>query len=87
MKAGNKKLKYEKISEKKTCMTIEGLCKSHPPEFTAYFHYCRSLCFIDKPDYAFVKKLFRDLFSRKGFQFDYVFDWTLIKYSKTDRRR
>ncbi|ERM98374.1 hypothetical protein AMTR_s00072p00032790 [Amborella trichopoda] len=56
------------------------LCKSHPLEFISYFHYCRSLWFEDKPDYSYLKRLFRDLFIREGSQFDYVFDWTILKY-------
>jgi len=59
---------------------IEGLCKSYPSEFISYFHYCRSLRFDDKPDYSYLKRLFRDLFIREGYQFDYVFDWTVLKY-------
>ncbi|KAF5959240.1 hypothetical protein HYC85_000449 [Camellia sinensis] len=56
------------------------LCKGYPSEFTSYFHYCRSLRFEDKPDYAYLKRFFRDLFIREGYQFDYVFDWTILKY-------
>ncbi|XP_019449954.1 PREDICTED: casein kinase 1-like protein 10 [Lupinus angustifolius] len=80
LKAGTKKQKYDKISEKKMLTPIEVLCKSHPSEFTSYFHYCRSLRFEDKPDYSYLKRLFRDLFIREGYQFDYVFDWTILKY-------
>ncbi|XP_051116120.1 uncharacterized protein LOC127241229 [Andrographis paniculata] len=79
LKAGNKKQKYEKISEKKVSTSIEALCRGYPTEFASYFHYCRSLRFEDKPDYAYLKRLFRDLFIHEGFQFDYVFDWTLLK--------
>ena len=42
------------------------LCKSFPPEFTSYFLYVRSLRFEDKPDYSYLKRLFRDLFIREG---------------------
>ncbi|XP_010650105.1 casein kinase 1-like protein 10 isoform X2 [Vitis vinifera] len=80
LKAGTKKQKYDKISEKKMLTPIEVLCKSYPSEFTSYFHYCRSLRFDDKPDYSYLKRLFRDLFIREGYQFDYVFDWTVLKY-------
>ncbi|XP_022002569.1 casein kinase 1-like protein 11 [Helianthus annuus] len=80
LKAGTKKQKYDKISEKKMLTPIEVLCKSYPTEFTSYFHYCRSLRFDDKPDYSYLKRLFRDLFIREGYQFDYVFDWTVLKY-------
>ncbi|XP_004493794.1 casein kinase 1-like protein 10 [Cicer arietinum] len=80
LKAGTKKQKYDRISEKKMTTSIEVLCKSYPSEFVSYFHYCRSLRFEDKPDYSYLKRLFRDLFIREGYQFDYVFDWTILKY-------
>ncbi|GMH13214.1 hypothetical protein Nepgr_015055 [Nepenthes gracilis] len=80
LKAGTKKQKYDKISEKKMLTPIEVLCRSFPTEFTSYFHYCRSLRFEDKPDYSYLKRLFRDLFIREGYQFDYIFDWTMLKY-------
>ncbi|CAA0394177.1 unnamed protein product [Arabidopsis thaliana] len=79
LKAGNKKQKYDKISEKKVSTSIETLCEGHPIEFATYIHYCRSLRFDDKPDYVYLKRLFRDLFIREGFQFDFVFDWTVLK--------
>ncbi|XWS64761.1 hypothetical protein CRYUN_Cryun05aG0031200 [Craigia yunnanensis] len=80
LKAGTKKQKYDKISEKKMLTPVEVLCKSYPSEFISYFHYCRSLRFEDKPDYSYLKRLFRDLFIQEGYQFDYVFDWTILKY-------
>ncbi|KAJ4953568.1 hypothetical protein NE237_030400 [Protea cynaroides] len=83
LKAGTKKQKYEKISERKVSTSIEQLCRGFPTEFASYFHYCRSLRFDDKPDYAYLKRIFRDLFIREGFQFDYVFDWTILKYQQS----
>ncbi|GMH20892.1 hypothetical protein Nepgr_022734 [Nepenthes gracilis] len=83
LKANTKKQKYDKICEKKMA-PIEVLCKSYPTEFLSYFQYCRSLRFEDKPDYAYLKRLFRDLFIRAGYQLDYVFDWTIMKYPQID---
>ncbi|KAJ3671171.1 hypothetical protein LUZ60_008597 [Juncus effusus] len=83
LKAGTKKQKYEKISERKVATSIDVLCRGYPSEFASYFHYCRSLRFDDKPDYPYLKRLFRDLFIREGFQFDYVFDWTILKYQQS----
>lgn len=68
---------------KKVATSIEALCRGYPTEFASYFHYCRSLRFDDKPDYSYLKRLFRDLFIREGFQFDYVFDWTILKYQQS----
>ncbi|KAB2018846.1 hypothetical protein ERO13_D08G234500v2 [Gossypium hirsutum] len=80
LKAGTKKQKYDKISEKKMVTPVEVLCQSYPSEFVSYFHYCRSLRFEDKPDYSYLKRLFRELFIREGYQFDFVYDWTILKY-------
>ncbi|CAD6250243.1 unnamed protein product [Miscanthus lutarioriparius] len=86
LKAGTKKEKYDKISEKKMLTSIEALCKSYPSEFITYFHYCRSLRFEDKPDYSYLKKIFRDLFIREGYQPDYVFDWTVSRQAVDNNR-
>ena len=39
----------------------------------------RSLRFEEKPDYAYLRQLIRNLFHRQGFSYDYVFDWNLMK--------
>ncbi|KAK9705462.1 hypothetical protein RND81_07G058900 [Saponaria officinalis] len=83
LKAGNKKQKYDKISEKKVSTSIEALCRGHPTEFTSYFHYCRSLRFDDKPDYSYLRRNLHDLFIREGFQLDYLFDWTILNYQQS----
>ncbi|WZZ92376.1 hypothetical protein YC2023_120955 [Brassica napus] len=71
-----KGLKREKILVKKGSTSVEELCSGYPTEFASYCGHCRSLRFDDKPDYAYLKRLFRELFIRQGFEFDYVFDWT-----------
>lgn len=80
--ARTKKEKYDKISEKKMSTPTEILCKSFPTEFATYLNYCRSLRFDDKPDYAYLRRLFRELFLRKGFQLDFTFDWTVRNAEK-----
>nr|AFK35658.1 unknown [Lotus japonicus] len=85
LKAATKKQKYDKICQKKLSTPIEVLCKSHPVEFASYFHYCHSLTFDQRPDYGFLKRLFRDLFAREGYDFDYVFDWTILKYQQSQK--
>jgi casein kinase 1 len=77
LKAATKRQKYEKISEKKMSTPIEVLTKGYPIEFTTYFQYCRALRFDDKPDYSYMRKIFRDLFTREGEQRQrYVPGWT-----------
>eukprot|EP00051_Salpingoeca_urceolata_P004111 m.62722 g.62722 ORF g.62722 m.62722 type:complete len:371 (-) comp13379_c0_seq3:75-1187(-) len=93
LKAITKKQKYERISEKKMSTPIEVLCRGFPPEFATYLTFCRSLRFEDKPDYSYLRQLFRNLFHREGYSYDYVFDWTVqiqeqrARYAQTEDTR
>merc|ERR1712061_912772 len=78
LKANSKKERYEKIMEKKMSTPVEVLCKHFPCEFVTYLNYCRNLRFEDRPDYAYLRRLMKDLFFRENFQYDFMFDWTLV---------
>ncbi|KAL3763634.1 hypothetical protein ACHAWU_009058 [Discostella pseudostelligera] len=78
LKANTKKQKYERIMDRKMSTSTEQLCKGYATEFRSYFEYCRSLRFEDRPDYLYLKRLFKELFYRKGFQYDNMFDWTVL---------
>merc|ERR1712137_1301182 len=81
LKAHSKKDKYEKIMEKKMSTPVDMLCKHFPDEFELYLNYCRSLRFEDRPDYTYLKRLLKDLFFREGYQYDFVFDWTILNFN------
>mmetsp|Transcript_15701 Transcript_15701/g.14210 ORF Transcript_15701/g.14210 Transcript_15701/m.14210 type:complete len:354 (-) Transcript_15701:131-1192(-) len=85
LKAYTKIQKYEKILEKKNSTSTETLCKGFPVEFKAYFDHVKSLRFEDRPDYDYLKRLFRELFFRKGFTYDNMFDWE-IQSLKSNRK-
>ena len=72
----NKLEKYQKIGEKKLKLPIEFYTNDLPEEITIYMNYCRNLLFDEKPDYAFLKRLFNNLFAIRGFLRDYKYDWT-----------
>lgn len=38
--------------------------------------------FEEKPDIGYLRKLFKDLFYRMGYEYDFVFDW-MVKKSST----
>mmetsp|Transcript_21546 Transcript_21546/g.30883 ORF Transcript_21546/g.30883 Transcript_21546/m.30883 type:complete len:462 (+) Transcript_21546:166-1551(+) len=86
LKANTKKQKYERIMDRKMSTSTEQLCKGYATEFRSYFEYCRSLRFEDRPDYAYLKRLFKELFYRKGFQYDNMFDWTLLNLQQERSR-
>jgi casein kinase I family protein HRR25 len=50
-------------------------CPSCPQEFITFLDYARALPFQDKPDYTYLRKLFRDLLLREENQDDSMFDW------------
>jgi serine/threonine protein kinase len=77
LRAVTKKQKYEKISERKMSTPVEVLCKGFPAEFATYLNFCRQLRFEDTPEYSYLRTLFRNLFHREGYSYDYQFDWTL----------
>ncbi|KAM3583453.1 serine/threonine protein kinase [Umbelopsis sp. WA50703] len=85
LKAATKKQKYDRIMEKKMTTSTELLCRGFPNEFSIYLNYTRSLRFDDKPDYSYLRKLFRDLFVREGYVYDYVFDWTVFKLKEESK--
>merc|ERR1711972_446511 len=87
LKANSKKEKYEKIMEKKMSTPVEVLCKTFHRDFVTYLNYCRSLCFEDRPDYAYLRRLLKDLFFREGYQYDFVFDWTILNYQNDAGKR
>lgn len=84
LKAATKKQKYDRIMEKKMTTPTDLLCRGFPNEFGIFLNYTRALRFDDKPDYSYLRKLFRDLFVREGFQYDYVFDWSVQRGAPED---
>lgn len=82
MKGETKEEKYHQIMEKKRSTPAESLCRGFSAEFTTYLNYCRALRFEDRPDYAYLRRLFKDLFMQKGYENDGIFDWADINHSR-----
>lgn len=82
LKANTKKQKYNRIMERKQATHPEQLCRGYPSEFKDFFAHCSSLGFEDRPDYRYLKRIFKDLFERQGFEDDGMFDWDILKKRK-----
>lgn len=78
MKGNTKKAKYDNILEKKISTSTAVLCKGFPAEFRSYFDHVKSLRFDDRPDYDYLKRMFRELFFRKGYMYDQIMDWDIV---------
>lgn len=75
LKANTKHEKYQRIMDKKMSTSIETLTRGLPVEFAKYFSYVKALKFDDRPDYAYLRQLFQDLYVREGFESNGPFDW------------
>lgn len=75
LKADTLKERYQKIGDTKRATPIEVLCEGYP-EMATYLKYVRRLDFFETPDYDYLRKLFHEVFERKGYVDDGEFDWT-----------
>lgn len=73
--------KYTLIFQKKISTPIEELTEGLPEEFSLYLNYCRSLKFLEMPDYKYLRSLFRNLFYNLGYTYDCKWDWVEGPYS------
>lgn len=67
---------HMEIMKKKLSTSVEDLCRVAPREFVTYFEYIRLLTFEEKPDYGYVRDLFKTVWTRYNFELDFAFDWT-----------
>ena len=79
MKNMKKKEKEEKLISLKRDTPFEELLAGHPIEFVEFMKYLRNLKFEEKPNYAYIKKLFNDLMNKNGWEMDYQYDWVIKK--------
>ena len=86
LRAETTKQKHEKIKERKMSISEKELCKGLPVEFILYLNYCRSLGFYERPDYKYLRQLFKGLFERLNYQYDNKFDWIVLKEKGITRR-
>ena len=83
-----KKERRQNILKSKMKTSIEKLCNGLPNEFAKYLRYCRRLEFEERPDYHYLKSIFRDCFEAQGFDRNSTFDWNNknIKIQKEPQR-
>lgn len=94
--ARNKNEKYKKIMETKMSNSVEALCKGLPSIFCLKYlcvdelqmmlKYCKSLKFEEDPNYAYIKELLKDVFTRNKYDYDFNFDWVAQTVSSEKRK-
>ncbi|QSS56111.1 hypothetical protein I7I53_04231 [Histoplasma capsulatum var. duboisii H88] len=79
LSAATEEEKHNLILKMKQDISISQLCFGLPSAFSTFIEHSRSLSFEQKPDYSYLRKIFRDLFAAKSFDHDCIFDWTNLK--------
>merc|ERR1712070_1008072 len=67
------------MGERKQATHPEQLCRGYPSEFRDFFAHCSAMGFEDRPDYRYLKRIFKDLFDHQGFVDDGLYDWDVLK--------
>merc|ERR1712207_117563 len=65
------------------------LCQGRPSQFAEYLAYCRSLKFEAKPNIAYLRGMFRDLFRSQGYTNNHSsldWDWNRHESGSGDRQ-
>lgn len=70
LRAKSKKEKYAAILQKKAETPLRVLCQGFPSQMEEYLRYCRSLDFEARPDYNYLRGLFREVLVKRGLQDD-----------------
>lgn len=79
--------KNARILEVKQNTPLEILCQSFPSQFVEYLRDVKSLKFAEEPHYSKYRQMFRELFLRNQFPFDYKYDWqTVVRPPSTPRK-
>ena len=68
------------ILDTKTNTPLETLFSDLPEEFLNLLKYSRGLRFEEKPDYAALRRQFKELYERMDFENNHIFDWTIAGY-------
>ncbi len=63
------------IAEMKNGTVLLDFAVRYGPEFKQYFEHIRNLEFEHRPDYTYLRGLFRGRMRKEGWVYDWVFDW------------
>lgn len=61
LRANSEQMREDQMMTTKISTDAETLCKGCPPSFVDYLTYCRGLTFDAQPDYAYLRRLVRNI--------------------------
>jgi len=75
IKGGKMEDMITKTGIMKSKITVENLCQKLPNEFCQYMNYVKKLSFEQKPDYEYLRNLFKNVLNRIKERLDNIFSW------------
>ena len=84
LKTATRGEKYRRVLEMKQALGVAELCQGLPSAFATYMTYVRSLDEGDRPHYRHLRNVFRQPFRQQAFQYDNVYDWTILEFYRQD---
>ena len=87
LQTATKAQKYKAIMESKRNITMEKLCEGLPEEFSLYFDHVKKLKFEERPDFDHLKRLFKELFKKNGYEYDNMYDWEIEKPKPVEKAK
>ena len=80
--------KYKKIYKIKTEFNYKEFCRKYPPEITICLEYILNMSFKEKPNYDYMRELFKRILEQKKLYINDYFSWmTNMKGIEIQRRR
>jgi len=70
---------FDTVKQAKLETSTQSLCHGSPSAFFKYLDHCRKLEFDSEPDYEYLAKIFREAAKKEAYEYDYIFDWTIVK--------
>lgn len=71
----------------KSKISVEYLCQKLPNEFCQYMTYVKKMSFEQKPDYDYLRKLFKNVLFKIKERIDNIFSWVDLRNVSKDRKR
>mmetsp|Transcript_83809 Transcript_83809/g.242042 ORF Transcript_83809/g.242042 Transcript_83809/m.242042 type:complete len:389 (+) Transcript_83809:109-1275(+) len=75
LKAKTQEEKFRKIMETKAMYPLEKLCEGYPKEFEIFLRTARNMKFEERPNYAALQKMFKDVREDQGIKEDWELEW------------
>ena len=88
LEAGDKRAdRYPNILAKKINVTADEMFGGYPYEFALLLKYARALRFKERPDYDWLKGIFKGLFENMDLSTGITFDWIMKERKKQEIER